>query len=61
MKNFFKRFWQEEEAMGTVEIVLIIAALVAVALVLSNALTGWVSGIVKDLFPTTLPGTSTTN
>lgn len=42
MKNLFKRFWKEEEGMGTVEIVIIIAVLVAVALIFRGAITGWV-------------------
>ena len=50
MKNLLARFWKEEEGMGTVEIVIIIAVLVAVALIFRKAIIGFVTGITNKLF-----------
>ena len=47
MKALIKRFWQEDD---TVEMVLLLAALVAVALVFKDKLTGWVSTAVESVF-----------
>lgn len=50
MKKMLKSFWQEDDALGTVEMVLLLAALVAVALVFREQLTGWVSRAVAAVF-----------
>lgn len=50
MKNLLARFWKEEEGMGTVEIVIIIAVLVAVALIFRKAITQFVTNITGKLF-----------
>lgn len=50
MKNLLARFWKEEEGMGTVEIVLIIAVLVAIALIFKNKITEWVTKATGTVF-----------
>lgn len=50
MKGFLKEFWMEEEGMGTVEIVLILAALVCVALIFREALVEFVKNSVSSIF-----------
>lgn len=53
MRDLLKRFWREEEGMGTVEIVIIIAVLVAVALIFRGAIVTFVKNITGKLFSTT--------
>lgn len=45
-----KEFWMEEDGMGTVEIILIIAALVCVALIFRQAIVDFVTDTVKSVF-----------
>ena len=49
--DMLKRFLKEEEGMGTVEIVMIIAALMAVALIFREAIMDFVTNIMKIIFP----------
>ncbi len=56
MKEMLRRFWQEEEGMGTVEIVIIIGILVAVALIFRKALLGFVNQLMSKFFdPSNVP------
>lgn len=50
MVNLLKRFWNEEDGMGTIEIVIIIAVLVAVALIFKSTITDFVGKLMKDVF-----------
>ncbi len=50
MKDLLKRFWTEEDGMGTVEIVIIIAVLVAVALIFKDGITGFVKNLMNKFF-----------
>lgn len=50
MKELFMRFWKEEDGMGTVEVVVIVAVLVAVALVFSGAIKKFVTNLTNTLF-----------
>ncbi len=52
MMKFFKDFWQEEEAMGTIEIVIIIAILVAIAMVFKDAIKDFAQGLINNAFKT---------
>lgn len=45
-----KDFWREEDGMGTVEIVVIIAVLVGIALIFRDAIINFVVGIMKSVF-----------
>ena len=51
MKELFRRFMYEEEGMGTVEVIIIIAVLVGVALLFRKKLIDFVNGIINNLFP----------
>lgn len=46
-----KKFWQEEEGMGVVEILLIIAVLIVIAILFRNAIIDWVKSMLATLFP----------
>lgn len=48
--NMLKEFWQEEEGLGTVEIILIIAALVTIALIFRNAIIEFVQRVLGSIF-----------
>lgn len=52
MKAMLKRFWHEEDGMGTIEVVIIIAVLVAVALIFKDGITKFVKDLMADLFKT---------
>lgn len=52
MMNFLKDFYYEEEGMGTVEIVIIIAVLIAIALVFKGAITGFAKNLMIKAFNT---------
>lgn len=57
MKNLLARFWKEEEGMGTVELVIIIGILVAVALIFRKQLILFVNSLMDDTFDTSnIPG-----
>jgi Flp pilus assembly pilin Flp len=51
MFSTLKRFVTEEDGMGTVEVIIIIAVLVGVALLFRNQLIKFVNGIIENLFP----------
>lgn len=50
MLKLVKGFLKEEEGMGTVEIVLIIAVLVAIALLFKDKITGFVEKALGNIF-----------
>ena len=50
MKKVLKRFWQEEDGLGTVEIVILIAVLVAVALLFRDGITQFVKNLMNTFF-----------
>ena len=59
--NDLQKFWNEEDGLGTVEIVLIIAALVAVALLFRTAITGFIGTALDNVFgDATTEGTNVT-
>lgn len=47
--NMLKRFWQEEEGLATVEIVVILAVLVSVALIFRTQIIEFVSNSLENL------------
>jgi hypothetical protein len=51
MLAYFKKLIKEDKGMGTVEVIIIIAVLVGVALLFRKQLIGFVNGIIKNLFP----------
>lgn len=50
MLNLFKSFLREEDGLGTVEIVVIIAVLVGIALIFRDAIIKFVTEIMKSAF-----------
>ncbi len=50
MWTMFKSFLKEEDGMGTVEIVVIIAVLVGIALIFRDAIIDFVTDIMKNAF-----------
>ncbi len=50
MLRLFKNFLKEEEGMGTVEIVVIIAVLVTIAIIFRKAITSWVTTTLESIF-----------
>lgn len=50
MKNLLKSFLKEEDGLGTVEIVVIIAVLVGIALIFRDAIIKFVTDIMKNVF-----------
>lgn len=56
MFKLIKRFLKEEDGLGTVEIVIIVAVLVAVALIFRRAIFDFVSNIIKKIFNNDLDG-----
>ncbi len=55
--DLMKRFWREEEGMGTVEIVMIIAALMCIALLFREQIVKFATGIMQNVFKTDLVDT----
>lgn len=49
--DMLKRFWQEEDGIATIEILLILAVLIVIALLFRKAIIEWVEGFLKTLFP----------
>ena len=54
MTNLIKRFLREEEGMGTVEIVIIIGVLVAIALIFRREILGFVNRILGGVTGTNI-------
>lgn len=50
MFDMIKSFMKDEDGLGTVEIVLIIAVLVGIALIFRDAIIRFVTGIMKSIF-----------
>ncbi|HOM03329.1 MAG TPA: Flp1 family type IVb pilin [Acetivibrio sp.] len=50
MLKLLKSFIKEEDGLGTVEIVIIVAVLVAIALIFRRAIYDFVSGLVEKIF-----------
>ncbi len=50
MFNILKSFFKEEDGLGTVEIVVIIAVLVGIALIFRDAIINFVTDIMESVF-----------
>ena len=50
MKELWKRFWQEEDGVEVIELVVIVAILMAVALIFRNRITVFVNDLADQLF-----------
>lgn len=49
MKKFISKFFKEEDGMGTVEIIIIIGVLVAIALIFSGSIKNLVSSMISKV------------
>jgi len=49
IKNEVQKFWNDEEGLGTLEIILIAAVLVAVALIFREKIIGWVNALLDQI------------
>ena len=63
MGHLMKSFWKEEDALGTVEMVLLLAVLVAIELLFSGTVKGWVTtnldkALPNDVTNNTVPTTT---
>ncbi|WP_413377882.1 Flp1 family type IVb pilin [Alkalihalobacillus sp. 1P02AB] len=47
MKTFFTNFWNDEEGLQTLEIMLIIAVIVVIALLFRNQIMEWIDGLLE--------------
>ncbi|RKJ06243.1 hypothetical protein D7X87_05585 [bacterium D16-54] len=54
--ELLKRFYEEEDGMGTVELVMIIAALMCIALLFRKQIFAFAQGIMNTVFKTDLVG-----
>ena len=50
MKAMLKRFWQEEEGLGTVELEILIGVLIAIALLFKDRITKFVTDLMDKFF-----------
>lgn len=50
MLNTVKNFFRDENGMGTVEIVIIVAVLVSIALIFKNTIYSFVTGTLEGIF-----------
>ncbi len=48
--DLLRKFWEEEDGMGTVEIVMIIAALMCIALLFRQQIFNFAKGIMDKIF-----------
>ena len=56
MLKLLKKFWTEEEGFGTVELVILIGILVAIALIFRNAIIGFVQNLIgSQMNPDNIP------
>jgi len=49
--NMLKQFWAEEDGFAVVELLLILAVLIVIAILFRNTIIEWVKGILGSLFP----------
>jgi Flp pilus assembly pilin Flp len=58
VKAFFTNFWNDQEGLGTIEMLLILAVLVAVALLFGKKIIEWVESIITGIGTPTPPKTT---
>ncbi len=55
MKEIMKEFWQEEDGMGTVELIIIVVVLIGIAILFGNTITDFVKGLIDRINGTEVP------
>lgn len=48
MKDAVKQFWEEEDGLGTLEILMIVAVLVAIAVVFRKWIINWINSLFEQ-------------
>ncbi|MCG7409161.1 hypothetical protein MH117_17225 [Paenibacillus sp. ACRRX] len=48
MANFFKKLWKDEDGIGTLEIILIIAIIVIIVLLFKEKIVKWVEDLLRS-------------
>jgi len=51
MIKYMANFWKEEDGLGTLEILLIVAVLVGIAILFGNTIVQWVTDILEGINP----------
>lgn len=51
MNKLLMKLWTEEEGLGTLELLLIVAVLVGVAILFGNTIVEWVQDIIEGINP----------
>lgn len=49
LKTFFMDFWNDEEGLETIEILLILAVLITIALLFKERLTNWANSLFDEI------------
>lgn len=49
--NLLKKFWMEEDGITTIELLLILAVLIVIALLFKNTIVNWVKQVLNTIFP----------
>ena len=49
LKTFFKDFWNDEEGLETIEVLLILSVLIAIAILFKGKITEWVNKLFEDI------------
>lgn len=49
LSTFFKNFWNDEEGLETVEILLILSVLIVVAIMFKGKIQEWVNALFEDI------------
>ncbi|PAV28967.1 hypothetical protein CIL05_13380 [Virgibacillus profundi] len=49
LTTFFKKFWNDEEGLETIEMLLILSVLIVVAIMFKGKIEEWVKALFKDI------------
>ncbi|MBP3595444.1 MAG: holin, BlyA family protein [Lachnospiraceae bacterium] len=58
--NMLKEFWKEEDGFAVVELLLILAVLIIIALLFKDAIVKWVTETLENIFPSVKDNSNTT-
>lgn len=58
--NMLKEFWKEEDGFAVVELLLILAVLIIIALLFNDAIVKWVTETLENIFPSVKDNSNTT-
>lgn len=55
MSEMLKEFWQEEDGIGTVELIIILVVLIGIAILFGETITGFVKTLIARINPEDVP------